>query len=344
MASDKIIPRKLLLIFDIDETLIHFVSNQQDKEVLDAVERHKGILDLKTSKQGHYTIIRPHIKELFAFLKENRDKIDVALWTYSDREYANGMADMIIKYCNLEDPDFFVFKFCNEDIIDEDYPKDLTYIWHKYPKKYNMFNTFLVDDRAANVYHDVNIENSILIQPFAPFGPELKRVFITDEHVERSARDEIFLSLIEICKGLIQDVDGCSDEEVRDAFKVECTFNPSRVKRMKLDQYLKKYMRVLSPRIQDEISLMTIGEPHLTPKIVINPTSLTGGSYLIKLKSGSARKRRRTNRKKQSKKSTKYKKRRTVKRSQRRRMRRNSAVSTGNLKISFLMNRKENYT
>ena len=284
------IPRKILIIFDIDETLIQFVNRNQDPGLFEIIRHHENVFDSVFSKNGHCTIFRPHIKELFAFLKSNRDKIDVALWTYSDREYANSIAKMIIQYCELDDPDFFLFKFCDEDIEDEDYPKDLNQVWRKYPTKYNTFNTFLIDDRAANLYHDANIENSVLIQPFAPFGAEAKRVFISEDHLNMSARDNILPQLMKICNALFSDVDGCSDEEIMEAFKVEAVFNPSRVARMGLKKYLKNYIRVLGSRIRDNVKIMTIGEPHLTPKIVVNETSITGGSYIMKARTTRRRK------------------------------------------------------
>jgi len=252
--------RSLLVVFDIDETLIHFVNkvSSMDPQIRAEIMRlqSRGILahDIK----GNTILFRPYIQELFAFFHKNRELIRVALWTYSDREYAQGIASEIIQLCHLPE-DFFVFIYGVEDMVDEDYPKKLNDIWTKFPQ-FNTFNTFLVDDRAANLTHAFNIMNSIIIQPFDPFGVEKHRTIQTESHVNKCIKDKQFIVLRDICKKLMEDIEGCSDEDIECAFRTEPLFLPKRVARTRLTPYYKEY----TYKGKNVIRLMTLGKAEKT--------------------------------------------------------------------------------
>jgi hypothetical protein len=196
--------------------------------------------------------LRPGLKQ---FLKMARDsgRIKVAIWTYSEREYAEDIAKLICDKYDLPH-DTFIFKYGAEDIEDDDIPKSMKQIWDapKYGRKFNKFNTFIVDDRYGNLSHKINRYNSVLVQAFAPFGETKQRERLTDDLLAIAVNDNIFHELSEISKKLLEDIDGCSDEEIEDAFKYEAVFEPKCMKRKNLDSYVKEYAK--------GVQLCTIGE------------------------------------------------------------------------------------
>jgi hypothetical protein len=180
-------------------------------------------------------------------------RIKVAIWTYSEREYANAIAKLICDKFGLPQ-DTFIFKYGNEDIEDDDMPKSLKQIWDnpKFKNRFNKFNTFLVDDRYGNLCHKINVYNSILVQAFAPFGERKQREELTPELLEKAIHDNIFYELTNITNNLLRDIDGCEDEEIKEAFKTEAIFAPKCIERKRLDRYIKTY--------DDDIELCTIGD------------------------------------------------------------------------------------
>jgi hypothetical protein len=136
----------LLVIFDIDETLIQFVNgNSRQNPDDDHTEPNKKYSNIVADaekkkftvikggcedKTPNCMILRPGIKELFDYLKEEKKKgtIAVGLWTYSDQDYANGIADALTTKFNLG-KDFFEFIYSDRDISD-DIPKNLELVWN----------------------------------------------------------------------------------------------------------------------------------------------------------------------------------------------------------------------
>ena len=250
--------RDILIVFDIDETLIQFINKSAYHYWQEVTSEQKKIInnnlqyvDLGEEKK-QIIFLRPGLKE---FLEMARDsgRIKVAIWTYSEREYAEEIAALICNKFGLP-PDTFIFKYGAEDIEDHDIPKSLKKIWNnpKFGKTFNKFNTFLVDDRYGNVCHKINVENSILVQAFAPFGETKQREALTPELLEKAINDKIFYELTNITNNLIRDIDGCEDDEINEAFKTEAIFAPKCIERKRLDSYVKNY--------PNNIQLCTIGE------------------------------------------------------------------------------------
>lgn len=250
--------RDILVVFDIDETLLQYINKNAYKywegvtrEQKSIIEKKLDIVDLGEEKRK-IIMLRPGLKE---FLEMARDsgRIKVAIWTYSEREYAKDIGELICNKYNLES-DMFIFKYGAEDIEDDDIPKSMQQIWDnpKFGRKFNKFNTFIVDDRYGNVCHKVNRYNSILVQGFAPFGETKAREPLTDELLERAVNDNIFHELSEISKKILKDIDGCEDEEIDEAFKSEAVFVPKCMRRKGLDSYVKDY--------EKGIQLCTIGK------------------------------------------------------------------------------------
>ena len=252
--------RDILIVFDIDETLIQFIDKNayhywQDikdnkPELKRIIDNNLTYVDLGDVKK-QVIFFRPGLNEFLEMVSEN-GRIKLAIWTYGEREYAFDIANLICDEFDLPS-DTFIFKYGAED-IDEDLPKSLKQIWDnpKFGNKFNKFNTFLVDDRFGNLCHKINMNNSILIQAFAPLGETKQREAPTEELLEKAINDPVFGELMIIIDNLLRDIDGCEDEEIDEAFKTEAIFAPKCIERKKLDDYVKNY--------GDDIKLCTIGE------------------------------------------------------------------------------------
>jgi len=249
--------RDILVVFDIDETLIQFVNKKAYHFWEEITPEQKQIIDDKIpyvdfEKKRQVIFLRPCLKEFLEMALKTR-RIKVALWTYSEHPYAEEMAQLICKKFGLPD-DMFVFTYNAEDIEDETVPKSLEQIWRT-PKfrNFNKFNTILVDDRYGNLAHNINKKNSILVQAFAPFGETKSRETLTDELLTKAINDNIFNELSHITSNLIKYIDGCEDEEIEEAIEArESIFEPKTMKKKHLENYIKEY--------KNNVKLFTIGE------------------------------------------------------------------------------------
>ena len=246
--------KTMCVVFDIDETLIQFINAQYRARVWDILPDSEKAMFSYVETGGHIIIFRPGLRELFAYFNGNRPLIQVGLWTYSEGYYCKDIATEIIKYAGLPD-DFFLFLLSGDDIRDDDYPKNLNLIYKKFPYL-SSFNTFIVDDLHGNITHPVNKENSIIVQPFAPFTTTKKREPLTEMALRRSVSDDIFQLLDVICKKVYADIAGCDSADIDDLVEnPEPVFCMKRIRRMGLQNFLKKYAT-------KTISLLTIGDAH----------------------------------------------------------------------------------
>jgi hypothetical protein len=273
----------ILLIFDIDETLIQFINNSRYKPT--PYEHWKNItpkqrnsfLNLWDEDTKEYKnpsklpddkiyylekntknaqLFRPG---LYKFIqKVNSDpRIFIALWTLSDTEYAEGILNSLIKQFHLKkEKCVFAAGADGSDEYDTKPNKRLDYIWNlpKYKHRFNKFNTILIDDRLGNVNHKINQENSILIEEFAPFGPKKEREPLTDELLRHALDDKAFTKLSTIIDKVLSYNSGCDEDECNDAFFSEPVFP------MKNKNKLKKLG--VTSTIINEIPLITIGDVH----------------------------------------------------------------------------------
>jgi hypothetical protein len=255
--------RDILVVFDIDETLIQFINTQAYHHWLkfrseaseEDISRFDRMIEFNDyPEQNQVVLFRPGLREFLEMAKEN-GRIKLAIWTYSEQTYANRIAREICDKFGIEkEADPFIFKY-SSDQIDDDIPKSLKQIWNdpNFGSKFNKFNTFLVDDRYENLSHKTNNRNSILIQAFAPFGEIKKtRQAMTPGLLTKAVNDNIFSVLTEISNKILEDIDGCSADEVAEALKSESVFAPKCMKRRGLSEYDKEY--------EKDVKLVTIGE------------------------------------------------------------------------------------
>ena len=289
--------KELLVVFDIDETLIHFVSHKYTHLFLELDEKIQD--EFNYIRDGdNIVIFRPYLRELFNYYLEH-PHIRVALWTYSEQEYAYSIKQILTDVLGLPE-DFFLFVYGAEDMINEetgeedDYPKNLQKVYSNFPQ-FNVFNTFIVDDAPGNIRHEVNKENCILIQPFAPFGAEKVREDIGESGIEIALNDKKLEQVEIISNKVMEDIDGCSPEDIEGAFDTEPVFSKPRVRRMDLGKYMKTFAKIVN-----RVDLLTIGRPKLSKNLIELPDSmvLEGGG---KRKTTKKKKRKKTRQKKRKK-------------------------------------------
>ena len=253
--------RDILIVFDIDETLIQFINKGPYPFWTGLSEEHRRVIDnnikyTELPEKKQVILFRPGLEQ-FLKMAQASGRIKVAIWTYSEQEYAEMIAEKICEKFTLPE-DTFVFAYGTEDIKDHDVPKSLQQIWSddNFGSKFNKFNTFLVDDRFGNVSHAINNKNSILVQAFAPFGEDKAREAMTPTLLTKAVNDHMFSDLTEISNKILEDIDGCSPADIKAAFTTEPVFSSKRVERMQrngLSKYVKEYC-------VKKVELFTIGD------------------------------------------------------------------------------------
>ncbi len=192
----------LNVVLDIDETLIYFINKRYREHSWDRLAaEEKAKYDFTEDKHGNILIRRPHLKEFFQYLFEN---CSVNLWTLSDEEYAEGIANMILTTYFNDKPYKFSSIYC--DKTDEEAAeyfggrKNLKYFYED-PKKKHFWpaNTILVDDLPANSVNAQNKANSITVKPFALFGEVKDR----SDPYEDVSNDRVLLDVLDVLKAVI---------------------------------------------------------------------------------------------------------------------------------------------
>lgn len=148
---------KICLVFDIDETLLHY---RPDDYLPNKFEYEENIFEKDRM------VIRPGLKKFIDFVKSKGDKIVLGIWTYGTKEYAEKVVERISKkYNNYEQ--LFQFVYSRENMSPGMLDKELDFIVDKHLNLgITKANTFLVDNRPANVIHQKNINNGIIVESF----------------------------------------------------------------------------------------------------------------------------------------------------------------------------------
>ena len=188
---------KLNVILDIDETFVYFIKKRYFEHSWDTIsDAEKAKYKVHEHKDGIF-IERPHLETFLDYLFEN---CTVSVWTWSDADYAKGVANRFL-IRGREDRKI-------EHIFSEEHAeassalhgnsKDLNYLWYE-PKRLPCFaecNTVLIDDLPGNSVNTSNMRNSITIKPFALFGEVKDR----SDRYEDVSGDTSLLTAIEILK------------------------------------------------------------------------------------------------------------------------------------------------
>jgi hypothetical protein len=190
------------VILDIDETFVQFVG-PKDWENLAEAEKVK----YKTTEptKGGVFILRPHFHEFFKFLFENA--ATVSLWTLSDREYADHVAEIIRKETGKKVKNVWAEEEAEEASNDYGRSKSLKYIWYSLGK-FQPNNTLLVDDLEKNTQNVDNIRNGIQLKAFNPLGEKLspaerKEGKIRDGNYKDLSEDDTLIKVMAVIQGVI---------------------------------------------------------------------------------------------------------------------------------------------
>jgi len=148
---------KICLVFDIDETLLHYGP---DDYLPGKFEYEENIFEKDRM------VIRPGLKNFIDFIKSNGEKIILGIWTYGTKEYAEKVVERIEKKYNNSES-LFQFVYSRENMSPGMLDKELDFIINKHPELgITKANTFLVDNRPANVIHNKNRNNGIIVESF----------------------------------------------------------------------------------------------------------------------------------------------------------------------------------
>ena len=202
--------KSILLVFDIDETLLQMCGGNNYKDWLETPLNYKKTLNeacggyiLDFPKDKTVYIFRPYLKKLLNLIKKSNGLIKMALWTYGSRRHSQNTATAISKIFGFND---IIFTYGSEDITDNKYPKSLSQLWEdpKFKGVYSCENTFLVDNLITNICHTINKFNGILIQPFEPYGPS--RQIFNPINFKTAIKDKVNLQLIILVKKILSNV------------------------------------------------------------------------------------------------------------------------------------------
>ena len=92
--------RDILVVFDIDETLIQFINKSAYHYWQEITPEQKQIIDQKLEyvdlgeEKKQVIFFRPGLRQ-FLEMARNSGRINAAIWTYSERDYADAIADLI---------------------------------------------------------------------------------------------------------------------------------------------------------------------------------------------------------------------------------------------------------
>lgn len=169
---------KLNVVLDIDETFVHYLKKAKLAEI---PSNNSDKYDYEKTSAGAF-VLRPYLKEFLEYLFDN---CTVSLWTWSEKEYAEGMADIIYGLVKKRPAHIFHDIHAEKsggplgDKNDDGHgqSKDLNMLWygskaqHIEPiRGFHECNTILIDDLPSNSVNSSNRKNSITIAPFALFG------------------------------------------------------------------------------------------------------------------------------------------------------------------------------
>jgi hypothetical protein len=189
---------KICIVFDIDETLLHYMLELKET----SFDSASHILE-----DGDIVIFRPGLSEFIEYVKSMNGQILLGIWTYGTKGYADAIVKTIEKKYNDQNK-LFEFVYSREDMKRGMLEKELDFVIDKNKEGIGLTkdNTFLIDNRPDNIYHAKNIKNGIMVESF--FGSD-KNISVKD----------IFTELRTVCESLL------SDSQIPDTYKKKFKIN-----------------------------------------------------------------------------------------------------------------------
>jgi hypothetical protein len=184
---------ELLLVLDIDETLLHYTD-----EPLPYKPDFEPVFEENDNDQ---LFLRPGLKKFLEYVKSTNGKIKLGIWTFGNAKYANALFPLL-NFCLRDDTEkqadkcnaVIEFLYTDETLPDRTIPKNLSYVVENYlGMKYDTSkglpkNIFLVDNRPENVSNVMNIRNAIMVESY----------------LGKNADDNMFVYLTGFCKKFLE--------------------------------------------------------------------------------------------------------------------------------------------
>ena len=234
---------KLCVVFDIDETILIYLNTAESSRRFTAESSRRftaessrrsvaqepfDYAEFELNKGTKRVVLfRPGFKKFIKYAK--RHQISIAIWTYGDRNYANFIERIICEHYGFrKSPFVFVYSSAEiyEDVEKGMYEKDLRRIFAAFPGRFTPSNTFLVDNKPSNIYHETNMHNGFIVQSFNPF---LNMKY----DVDAISKDRIFEILRKICDKIVK-----KKRESNTPI-----FGNENVQSMDLEKYYRKYVK-----------------------------------------------------------------------------------------------------
>jgi hypothetical protein len=172
----------LCLVFDIDETILHYTmspdaginydnSSEQGESDEENDDTLTGIF-----RPNDKLYFRPGFWDFIEYVKSKEGKIVLGIWTFGNRVYADGLKPYL--------GDIFEFVYTAEDMKPRMLDKQLNYVVDRFDSRKRKIlrlpmtkkrgvsskqlpkNIFLVDNRPQNINHDINRKNGIMVESF----------------------------------------------------------------------------------------------------------------------------------------------------------------------------------
>jgi hypothetical protein len=229
----KLLRSKLCVVFDIDETILTYLNDQNSIKNFTSLEpKYKKMFDYTEVDFGsrrEVFIFRPGFEEFIRFARLYR--INIAIWTYGDKKYAEFVEQLICKHYGFQKSPF-LFVYSNteikEDVKKGMFEKDLRRIFDAYPGRFTSSNTFLVDNKPSNIYHESNMHNGFIVESYTPFVYRQ----MTIKEIKIAAQNNMFDLLQKICKKIMK----------KNTVSNTPIFGAENVNSMDLKKYYKQYI------------------------------------------------------------------------------------------------------
>jgi hypothetical protein len=223
---------KLCVVFDIDETMLVYLNHVNSNKNFNLLEpQYKKLFDyaeFQTGDARQFIIFRPGLIDFIRYAKRNR--IVIAIWTYGDKKYSEFIDRLICKHYGFRKSPF-LFVYSNSEIKEDIKAglgeKDLRRIFDAYPGRFTSSNTFLVDNKPSNIYHETNMHNGFIVESFNPFFNR----WLSKNEIILASRDGLFTILQKICNKIIK----------KNKVSETPIFGKENVQSMDLEKYYKQY-------------------------------------------------------------------------------------------------------
>jgi TFIIF-interacting CTD phosphatase-like protein len=154
---------KINIILDLDNTLISAVSEDEERKIKPILTNRMQDFQWKDMDGAYKIFARPHLQEFLTFLFS---KFNVSVWTAASKSYALFIIDeFVIAGKSNRTLDYILFSHhCRESKRHNLCQKSLEMLESTFPMKYNLADTFIIDD-----HHEVYSSqptNCIKIKPF----------------------------------------------------------------------------------------------------------------------------------------------------------------------------------